>query len=71
MKGLFSEAKKLYKVKVKETRTVIVEVEATDQWDAEKVAENNWRNSEYILGTECIEDVNFNASPAMRKITDG
>lgn len=70
MKFAMGESKKLFAVKVTETRTKMVEVEAADQWSADTEAEKNWRGGEYLLDADCIEDVRFSSSPAMDKKTE-
>ena len=49
----------VYRVKITETLAMTVEVEAETESDAEQQANDNWRNSEYILGAENFSGVKF------------
>jgi len=50
-----------YKVEITETLKKTVEIEANDPDKAEEIAEQNWRNSEYILDAESFDGVEFHA----------
>ena len=51
-----------YKVEITETLKKTVEIEANDPDKAEEIAEQNWRNSEYILDAESFDGVKFHAA---------
>lgn len=51
-----------YKVEITETLKKTVEIEANDPDKAEEIAEQNWRNSEYILDAESFDGVEFHAA---------
>ena len=51
-----------YKVEITETLKKTVEIEANDPDNAEEIAEQNWRNSEYILDAESFDGVEFHAA---------
>ena len=55
---------KEFKVTITETLKLTVEVEATDQHDAEQMVSDNWRNSEYVLGADNFAGVEFDAVPS-------
>jgi len=50
---------KEYHVKITETRTRIVTVEAEDSPDARDIAEANWLGGYYDLGDADFQDVRF------------
>jgi hypothetical protein len=49
----------VYKVKITETLTKMVEVEAENKLSAEQQVGDNWRNSEYILDADDFSGVTF------------
>ena len=51
----------MYQVKITETLTMTVEVEADSELSAEQQVSDNWRNSEYILDFANFADVTFKA----------
>ena len=57
---------KTYKVTITETLKMGVEVQAESQWEAERIASDNWRNSQYILDAECFDEVEFEAEEVKR-----
>ena len=52
-------ANNLYRVKITETLTMTVEVEADNESDAEQKVNDQWRKSEYILDYNNFSDVTF------------
>jgi len=52
---------KTYKVTITEKLQKTVEVEAPCRFEAEKLVEKNWKNSEYILDSEHFKNVTFRA----------
>lgn len=50
---------KEYKIKIKETLEMVVSIEAESISDAKKLAEERWKNSEYVLDYSNFEDVSF------------
>ena len=57
----------VYKVKITETLTMTVEVEAEDKPSAEQQVHDNWRNSDYILDADNFTDVTFEVIDAETK----
>ena len=55
---------KKFKVTITETLKRVVEVIAEDELEAEQKVSDGWRNSEYILDSDCFVDVDFDASIA-------
>ena len=52
---------KSYKVTITETLQLTVEIEAASREEAERQAEANWKNSDYILDAEHFKGVEFKA----------
>ena len=50
---------KKYKVKIRETLEMTVEVEAESREEAAEIVSDKWYNSEYILDAECFTGVEF------------
>lgn len=55
-----------YKVTITETLTMTVEIEAGSVDEAEQIASDNWRNSEYILDADNFTGVVFEAKKIKR-----
>lgn len=56
-----------YTVTITETLKMDVEVDADSQEDAEQIANDNWRNSEYILDADNFVEVDFKAKPPQKE----
>ena len=54
---------KKFKVTITEMRKLTVEVEATDEQQAEQMVFDNWKNGEYIFGPDDVNRVKFEAVP--------
>ena len=54
--------KKNYKVRITETLTMTVDVEAHSSDEAEQIASDNWHNSDYILDAGNFVGVEFEAT---------
>jgi len=52
---------KTYKVTITEKLQKEVEVEASSRYEAERIVEKNWKNSDYILDAESFKGVKFRA----------
>lgn len=52
---------KNYQVVITETLKMKVDIEADSPKEAEEIAHDKWRNSEYILDAECFDGVEFNS----------
>lgn len=52
-----------YKVEIKETLKMTVDIEADSPAEAEEIAERNWQNSEYILDADCFDGAEFSTVP--------
>ena len=50
---------KEFKIKITETLSTTVTVEAETAFQAREIAEQNWKNSEYILDSSHFKDVTF------------
>jgi hypothetical protein len=50
---------KNYQVKITETLSMTVTVEAENAMEARDIAERNWKNSEYILDADHFQGVTF------------
>ena len=50
---------KTYQVEITETLKMTVDIEADNPDEAKQIAEQNWRNSDYILDAECFDGVEF------------
>jgi hypothetical protein len=57
---------KTYKVTITETLQMEVEVEAASRAEAEQIAEDNWRNEDYILDADHFVEVTFKAQPPIK-----
>ena len=53
---------KTYKVTITERLQLSVEVEAPSRLEAEKLAEKNWKNCDYVLSSDNFKDVMFRAN---------
>lgn len=51
---------KNYQVVITETLKMRVDIEADSPEEAEQLANDRWRNSEFILDAECFDGVGFN-----------
>ncbi len=51
---------KIYPVEIKETLKMTVYIEADSPAEAEEIAKQNWKNSDYILDAECFDCAEFN-----------
>jgi hypothetical protein len=60
-----------FSVKITETLSMTVEVEASSREEAEQKVNDNWRNSEYILDADNFIGVTFEAAPVKREKTQG
>ena len=60
-----------FAVTITETLKMTVEVEAASREEAEQIASDNWRNSEYILDADSFAGVEFEAAPAKRERSKG
>jgi len=56
---LLRERKSMYRVKITETLTMTVGIEAENESYAEQEAKDRWNNSEYVLDSEHFTDVTF------------
>ena len=54
--------KKNYKVRITDTLTMTVDVEAHSRDEAEQIASDNWHNSDYILDADNFVGVEFEAT---------
>ena len=61
--------KKIFAVTITETSKMTVEIEAEDICEAEEIAEENWNNSEYVIGSENFVGADFEATPVSRECT--
>ncbi len=52
---------KTYKVRIIETLEMEVEVEASNRFEAERLVEQQWKDSEHILDADCFSGVKFRA----------
>jgi len=50
---------KTYQVEITETLKKTVEIEADNPDEAEEIASQHWKNSEFILDAECFDGVEF------------
>jgi hypothetical protein len=57
---------KKYDVEIKETLKMTVQVEAENREQAEQEISDRWRNSEFILDSECFQGAEFRVRPAER-----
>lgn len=57
---------KKYKVKIRETLEMTVEVEAESREEAAEIVSDKWYNSEYILAPECFKGVEFIAKEQVK-----
>ena len=51
---------KNYQVVITETLKMRVDIEADSPEEAEQLANDRWRNSEFILDADCFDGVEFN-----------
>ena len=52
---------KSYKVTITETLGMTVDIEARSRQEAERIAEENWKNSDYILDADHFKGAAFRA----------
>jgi hypothetical protein len=52
---------KTYTVTITETLQAEVEIEASSRYEAERIAERNWKDCEYILDADHFKGVKFHA----------
>ena len=52
---------KVFNVTITETLKKTVQIKANNHDEAEQIASDNWRSSEYILDAECFSGVAFKA----------
>ena len=57
---------KEYTVRITETLECDVVVEANSAREARDMAEQSWKNSEYVLGAEAFKGVDFKTLPQSR-----
>jgi hypothetical protein len=57
---------KSYKVIVTEILQIEVEIEAPNRYEAERIAERNWKDSEYVLDAGHFKGVSFKAESPQR-----
>lgn len=65
--------KKNYKVRITETLTMTVDVEAHSRDEAEQIASDNWHNSDYILDADTLSESSLKRprkNRSGRKITE-
>ena len=55
---------KNYKVKITEMLEMSVNIKANSQAEAEKIAETNWKNEQYVLDSDNFTGATFNANCA-------
>jgi hypothetical protein len=60
-----------FSVAITETLKTTVEIEAASREEAEQIASDNWRNSEYILDADNFAGVEFEAALAKREKAKG
>ena len=60
-------ALKEFDVMIRETLTLTVTVQVQDRDEAEQIAADNWRDSEYILDADNFTGVEFEAAPKHRE----
>lgn len=58
---------KTYKVTITETLQMEVEVEAPSRYEAERLVEKQWNDSEHILDADHFKGVTFTATPPQRE----
>ena len=58
---------KTYKVTITEKLEMTVEVEAPSRQEAERIVEQNWKNSDYILDADHFKGVTFSTAPKNRE----
>ena len=58
---------KTYKVTITERLEMTVEVEATSRYEAERLVEKQWNDTEYILDADHFKGVTFKAEPPQRE----
>ena len=51
---------KKYQVVITETLKMRVDIEAESPEEAEQIASDRWRNSDFILDADCFDGVEFN-----------
>ena len=57
---------KIYDVTITETLQMTVPIEAENYAEAERIAEGNWNNSQYILDADHFVGANFKARERTR-----
>ena len=50
---------KTFPVTITETLEITVEIEAETRAEAERIAEANWKNADYVLDADHFRDVHF------------
>jgi hypothetical protein len=58
---------KTYKVTITEKLEMTVEVEATSRYEAERLVEKQWNDTEYILDADHFKGVTFKAEPPQKE----
>ena len=58
---------KTYQVTITETLEMEVEIEASSRYEAQYLAEKNWKNSDYILDSDHFKGVKFRADPPQKE----
>jgi hypothetical protein len=62
---------RVFDVTITETLRMTVEIEAASREEAEQIASDNWRSSDYILDADNFVGVDFEAAPAKREKSRG
>ena len=58
---------KTYKVTITEKLEMTVEVEASSRYEAERLVEKQWKDTEHILDADHFKGVTFKAEPPQRE----
>lgn len=58
---------KSYQVTITEKLEMTVEVEASSRYEAERLVEKRWNNTDYILDAEHFKGVTFTADPPAKE----
>jgi hypothetical protein len=61
---------KTYKVTITETLQMQVEIEAASRAEARQIAEERWKDSEYILDADHFKGADFKVEPVQRERGD-
>lgn len=62
---------KEYEVNVRETLETKVTMRAVSREEAERLAEQKWKNGDYILDSDCFTGVEFTARKLPERERDG